>query len=94
LRDRVNVVADERLADSAAEVSLVAGGATRMARHDILEDSDPASSEARLRAKAATLLGVGPASDLWARVSNLERAGGLVAFAAQIGGARGDAPPI
>jgi hypothetical protein len=94
LRDRVNVVADERLADSAAEVSLVAGGATRMARHDILEDSDPVSIEARLRAKAATLLGVGPASDLWARVSNLERAGGLVAFAAQIGGAGGDAPPI
>ncbi|MDD8024037.1 MAG: MmgE/PrpD family protein, partial [Paracoccaceae bacterium] len=58
LRDRVNVVADERLADSAAEVSLVAGGATRMARHDILEDSDPVSIEARLRAKAATLLGV------------------------------------
>jgi len=94
LRDRVSVVVDDRLADSAAEVSLVAGGSARMARHDILEDSDPVSIEARLRAKAATLLGMGPASDLWARVSNLERAGGLVAFAAQIGRARGGAPPI
>ena len=88
LRDRVEVVGDTSLPDSAAEVTLVAGGATRAARHDILAAGDPAGIETRLRGKSATLLGAGPAADLWATVAGLAGTDGIAALAGRIGGAK------
>lgn len=88
LRDRVEVVGDTRLSDSEAEVTLVAGGETRRARHDILRASDPAGIESRLRIKAGSLLGAELAGDLWAMIEGLDGPGGIAALVDQIGAPR------
>ncbi|MEO1986466.1 MAG: MmgE/PrpD family protein [Martelella sp.] len=83
LRDRVTVQADGDLSDSEARVSIVAGGLTREAHHDILADADPTAIEQRLRAKAVTLLGPAAADALFSAVTGLETGKATPALLAQ-----------
>ncbi|MEL6204615.1 MAG: MmgE/PrpD family protein, partial [Pseudomonadota bacterium] len=65
LRDRVDVVSDPQLPETAAEVSLTAaGGRHHTLRHDLAEPVSSAELHSRLRRKAETLVGPEAASIL------------------------------
>ena len=84
LRDRVTVVADASVADTASEVRLTVQGRVIEAAHDVLGDSDPEVIAPRLRAKSATLLGETASATLWEEVENIGRQGGLAALAGRL----------
>ena len=84
LRDRVTVVADASVADTASEVRLTVHGGEIEAAHDVLGDSDPEVIAPRLRAKSATLLGETASATLWEEVENIDRHGGLAALAGRL----------
>jgi len=82
LRDRVRVATDPGLADTAARVEVeTADGRIRRAAHDLAAPPDLAHSEARLREKAASLVGGPEAERLWQAVAGLAAAPGLAALA-------------
>ncbi|QCO57750.1 MmgE/PrpD family protein (plasmid) [Pseudorhodobacter turbinis] len=86
LRDRIEVIADDNLADSASEVTITtAGQGDVTARYDILTENDPAVLEGRLRDKAGSLLGAEGAADLWETVAGLDQQDGLANLIARIG---------
>ena len=65
LRDRVTLRTDAELAETAAEVTLLVGGVTYQADHDLTMPMTVADRTDRLRAKAAALLGGAQADLLW-----------------------------
>ena len=72
LRDRVSVAGSEKLADTAADVAITRHNGSRVTvSHDfsVLRPAD--TRQARVRAKAASLLGVSRAADLWQRIHAL-----------------------
>ena len=75
LRDRIEVAGAAHLPDTAATavIELASGGAIE-AGHDLAAPLDPAVREARVRAKAATLLGEARAQGLWRRIEALSAA--------------------
>jgi 2-methylcitrate dehydratase PrpD len=65
LRDKVDVVGDPTLPETAAEVHVAAtGGRAHRLRHDLAGPADPARSRAKLEAKARALLGTERAAAL------------------------------
>lgn len=84
LRDRVRVVADDSLPDTASEVGVTVAGRVHRARHDVLHDSDPEAIGSRLQAKSATLLGRQASAALWADIQDLERPDGIAALCAHL----------
>lgn len=68
LRDKVRVVADEALPETAARVAVRAGG-SHEAYHDLEAPLSLENRTAKLRAKAAALLGQSRADTLWEIVS-------------------------
>ncbi len=65
LRDRVTVTGDNSLSDTAARVAVIAGGKRHEAAHDLAAPMPLAERAAKLRAKAAALLGDAAAERLW-----------------------------
>lgn len=69
LRDRVRVATDDTLADTAARVALqLKDGRELMQFHDLDAELPLAAQQAKLRAKAAALVGPAPAERLWLAV--------------------------
>lgn len=64
-RDRVSVHADESVAETATRVTVRAGGQAYVATYDLNALIAPEIRAAKLRAKAAALLGAGRAEALW-----------------------------
>ena len=85
LRDRVVVIPDPALPDTASAVAVVAGGRRHEARHDLRGAPDPDRDGRRLRAKAAALLGRERAGRLHAAVEGAGDAPDCRALAAEIG---------
>lgn len=85
LRDRVTVIADERLTDTESEVTVIASGQTLRARHDILKRGDADDVGQRLRQKSAALLGSDASAALWQAVSDMDGRDGLARLVACIG---------
>lgn len=72
LRDRVNVATDAALPESAARVKIdVKTGDAIVVHRDICDPEPIALREARVRAKAASLLGQDRAERCWQRIQNL-----------------------
>lgn len=70
LRDRVTVATDAALTETEAVLTLVRRDGTRETfHHDIAAPLSPDEREARVRAKAAALLGEGAARRLWSAVN-------------------------
>jgi 2-methylcitrate dehydratase PrpD len=66
LRDKIRVSADDRIAETQAEVSLtLQNGALRRLRHDLAEEVAPEIRAQKLLHKAAELIGSAPADALW-----------------------------
>ncbi|EAU47677.1 MmgE/PrpD family protein [Salipiger bermudensis] len=84
LRDRVTVVADASVEDTASELRVTVGGRVIEAAHDVLGDSDPEVIAPRLREKSATLLGDKASAMLWKEVAHIDRRGGLAALAGRL----------
>lgn len=75
LRDRVRVATDESLPDTAARVALLLKDGREMTRsHDLDAEVPLQARQARLRAKAAVLVGAQDADRLWAAVQQCEAA--------------------
>lgn len=73
LRDRVRVVADAGLAETAARITVTQDdGRTLSAGHDLTDPQPAAVRRAKLRAKAAALVGDATATRLWEVISDLE----------------------
>ncbi len=73
LREKVKVTGDPALPDTAARVVLrLSSGAARRAAHDLAAPLPMAAREARIRAKAAALVGEARAEGLWQAVRALE----------------------
>ena len=89
LRDRVRVVADDSVPDTASEVRVTAADRVLNAGHDVLADSNPDVIEPRLRAKSETLLGGNSSASLWEAVGEIEQQGGMTALTTHIGSAAG-----
>ena len=71
LRDRVVVLGDDGLTETAARVRVVLqDGTVRTAFHDLAAPLDPGHRAAKLRAKAAALLGDALADKLWQAVQS------------------------
>ena len=89
LRDRVSVVGDPALADTASRVVVdMLDGKTRTADHDLAVPNDPEETALRLKAKSATLLGDGQMGALWQAVSELNGGpGGVTSLAGALAGA-------
>ncbi|NNF76886.1 MAG: MmgE/PrpD family protein [Rhizobiales bacterium] len=72
LRDRVRVVTDESLPESAAQIRIErSSGDAIVVRHDICDPMPAAVREAKVRAKAAALLGQDRAERCWMRIQEL-----------------------
>lgn len=84
LRDRVTVVADASVDDTASEIRVTTGGQVITAAHDVLGDSDPEVIEPRLLAKSATLLGDTLSARLWEEVCHIDRTGGPASLATRL----------
>jgi 2-methylcitrate dehydratase PrpD len=90
LRDRVRVVADAGLAETAARVTVTLDdGRALSAGHDLTDPQPAAVRRAKLRAKAAALVGAPTADRLWQVIAELERVpvGDLTAVLAAAGAA-------
>lgn len=73
LRDRVRVVADEGVADTAARVTLtLSDGRTVLGDHDLADPQPLEALRTKLRAKAAALVGADRAEALWETIETLE----------------------
>ena len=68
LRDRVTVRPDDSLTETAARLTLVSPGETRTATHDLSDPLPLDARAARVRAKAAALLGAARADAVWQAV--------------------------
>lgn len=67
LRERISVLADDTLNETTAELTLLRRDGERLsARHDLLTPMSLAAREARVRAKAAALIGRDRAETIWA----------------------------
>ncbi len=84
LRDRVEVATDASLTDMQARVIVETGSGRHEAFHDLGAATDPATLEARLREKSATLLGGARADRLWESVAGLDGAPDLDALSAAL----------
>ncbi|MEM7376425.1 MAG: MmgE/PrpD family protein [Pseudomonadota bacterium] len=72
VRDRVSIAFDSTVAETAAEVTVRAGGSTRVASADLLDRdflTDTPARERRVYAKAESVLGSDHAAALWQHVS-------------------------
>ncbi len=66
LRDRVEVITDEAVPDTAAQVQInLSGGDSLAAAHDLADPIPLPRREEKVRAKAASLLGADMAESLW-----------------------------
>ena len=73
LADKVTVVGNDNIADSAARVTIYCGDDdTRSQDFDLLTPIDPAHLSTRLQAKATALIGGAAAGDLWSLIDDLE----------------------
>ena len=72
LRDKVRVVVDESLPDSAARISILKGTQDHTAEYDILSRMSAAEADQRLRRKSAMLLGGARSTALHDAVSAIE----------------------
>jgi 2-methylcitrate dehydratase PrpD len=73
LADKVTVVGNDRIADSAARVTIYCrDDDTRSQDFDLLTPIDPAHLSTRLQAKATALIGGAAAGDLWSLIDDLE----------------------
>ncbi len=73
LADKVTVVGNDKIADSAARVTIYCrDDDTRSQDFDLLTPIDPAHLSTRLQAKATALIGGAAASDLWSLIDDLE----------------------
>ena len=73
LADKVTVVGNDKIADSAARVTIYSrNDNTHSQDFDLLTPIDPAHLSTRLQAKATALIGGVAAADLWSLVDNLE----------------------
>jgi len=73
LRDRVEVVADTDVAETAARVEIALDdGRHLVAEHNLADPIPPAIRQAKLRAKAKALIGIGHAERLWQVIAELE----------------------
>ncbi|MDF1871612.1 MmgE/PrpD family protein [Vannielia sp.] len=84
LRDRVTVIADEAVPDTASKVAVKTPDGVLQSTHDVLADSDPEQIEARLKEKSSTLLGANASTGLWEDVSAIERQNGITALISRI----------
>ncbi|MEL6774854.1 MAG: MmgE/PrpD family protein, partial [Pseudomonadota bacterium] len=66
LSDRVRVATDPALADTAARVAVTSVGVRREAAHDLADPGPLEQRVARVRAKAASLIGADRAEAIWA----------------------------
>ena len=74
LADRVEVIGDERMADTAAEVTITTiDGATVALAHDLSAPIAPEILELGLRAKSEGLLGAAMAHRLWQAMQDIDR---------------------
>ncbi|MEM6665984.1 MAG: MmgE/PrpD family protein [Pseudomonadota bacterium] len=81
LRDRVTVHFDPDTADTASHVTVhINDGATRVASHDLAIPMTRAERQAKVLAKARTLLGEAHAERLWTAIQDLDSAGDLSDF--------------
>ena len=86
LRDKVQVETDETLADTATHVDVILKSGARLSETHDLEHPLPADvREAKIRKKAAVLLGAEPARTLWRTIEHLD-SGGLEDFTACLAG--------
>ncbi|MEO1459239.1 MAG: MmgE/PrpD family protein, partial [Pseudomonadota bacterium] len=75
LRDRVRVRAHEAVTDTGAEIRITLRDGTSLdSAHDLDRAIPAATREARIRAKAAALLGEDAAETIWERIAALETA--------------------
>lgn len=82
LRDRVEVVADDSLSETQAQVTLTLGsGEVRRLRHDLLSPLSLETRSEKLRTKARALLGEGHAETLWQAAIGVELDGLTEQFA-------------
>ena len=73
LADKVTVVGNDKIADSAARVTIYSrNDDTQSQDFDLLTPIDPVHLSQRLQAKATALIGGVAAADLWSLVDNLE----------------------
>ena len=73
LADKVTVVGNDKIADSAARVTIYStDDDTRSQDFDLLTPIDPAHLSTRLQAKATALIGGAAAGDLWSLIDDLE----------------------
>ena len=73
LADKVTVVGNDKIADSAARVTIYCrDDDTRSQDFDLLTPIDPAHLSTRLQAKATALIGGAAAGDLWSLIDDLE----------------------
>lgn len=90
LRDKVRVETDDTLADTEAHVAVHLAGGETLTDHVDLDAPVPlADLEAKIRAKAATLIGDAAAERLWQTISTLERADAAALAAALAQAERG-----
>lgn len=68
LREKVKVIADDTLAETAARVEVTAGGKIHLGEHDLSTPIPMDERAAKLRAKAAAMLGDRAAESLWQAV--------------------------
>ncbi|WP_375261490.1 MmgE/PrpD family protein [Palleronia sp.] len=85
LRDRVTVIADEMVSDTASKVRVTSAGQVHEAEHDVLKDSDPDVIEPRLREKSATLLGRDVSATVWQEICTIDGHGDVAALTSRIG---------
>ncbi|MEL6336296.1 MAG: MmgE/PrpD family protein [Pseudomonadota bacterium] len=84
LRDRVRVATDPALADTAARVAVTAEGVRREAAHDLADPGPLEQRVARVRAKAASLIGADRAEAIWAVLTDSPVATPAAALAAHL----------
>ncbi|MBY8975887.1 MmgE/PrpD family protein [Rhodobacteraceae bacterium NNCM2] len=85
LRDRVEVVTDDALSDTEAEVTVDLGGRVLEARHDICAPTNSGEIEGRLREKSRALLGAEKADGIWSDVVSAHEQKSLSGLASRIG---------
>ena len=74
LRDRVTVVADTEIAETAARVGIALDDGRRLvAEHDLADPIPLAKKHAKLRSKADALIGAESAERLWQAIAELEK---------------------
>ncbi|WP_299350496.1 MmgE/PrpD family protein [uncultured Shimia sp.] len=70
LRDKITVVGDSELADTAAVVQVQTGGKVETAHHDLADVADFATRKARVREKSHALIGADLSDALWEEITS------------------------